>query len=682
MDAGGDSAARGNAGTEERSRTLALSGLPPNIRRALVATLGPRGATIVRALDSPFRRERIAVAMAALALLILPAFFLVNFGEGCDPAQSLVWAFVDAACLAPSAYLVVRAVQSTTKRASLLVPPGVYITLCDVIIVRSDDARFVPIASLAGIGVPKKAPFARGLELTIWLEGEGEETVLVPADEAEGITASLERARTEATSKVTATEVPRRARRGADPLFELKRLDLWEKARSAAPRSDLPLAIALAVLVSLALGWTVLFARNEVSDAFAIAQASSAGDVEGLQCYVDHGGRESAHVRAQTLPEAALHRARARGDNAALGEYVEAYPEGPFTAEVREEWIAAEFASAREDAWRLRGFLARFPDAAQSAEGRRVLPRLALALAIQQNDVSSYAYVMREHPGTPEARDAQTRRAARYQEVLEGILARHGRDEATAFFRALFAYYESNDHAPDVAIRFRTPSSEVLRIFDLLTQTDTELDVQPLAPSFSRRISTQREALAFDRLRTAFAAVAPSDVLPIALGRNLPERSTADQRELALSEVPEEERGATIARWATEEDDDSGLPEIRVTYEVEPDGRVYQETHAELTPLEQRQRALRDALEGREEGPDTRAFAGFRILYDIELRMPGVAEHPHFMLTIAPPPSFTVEGGEERARDATICEVMITSAFDELGAEMERAFFGVQEASQ
>ena len=205
-----------------------------------------------------------------------------------------------------------------------------------------------------------------------------------------------------------------------------------------------------------------------------------------------------------------------------------------------------------------------------------------------------------------------------------------------------------------------------------------------LFSTFSRRISTQREALVFDRLRTAFAAVAPSDVLPVALGRNLPDRSTADQRELALSEVPEEEREATLARWATEEDDDSGMPEIRVTYEVEPDGRVYQERQ-EIDPRSEEARRiddLRAALEGRDEGPDTRAFAGFRILYDIELRMPGTAEHPHFTLAIAPPPTFTVDGGEERARDATIYEVMITSAFDALGAELERAFFGAQEASQ
>ena len=93
--------------------------------------------------------------MAALALLILPAFFLVKFGGACDSSQSLVWSSVDAACLAPLAYLVVRAFQSTTKRASLLVGPGVYITLGDVIIVRG-EARFVPIASLTGIGEGKR----------------------------------------------------------------------------------------------------------------------------------------------------------------------------------------------------------------------------------------------------------------------------------------------------------------------------------------------------------------------------------------------------------------------------------------------------------------------------------------------------------------------------------------------
>ena len=101
--------------------------------------------------------------MAALALLILPAFFLVNFGGACDSSQSLVWSSVDAACRAPFAYVVVRAFQNTIKRASRLVAPGVYIALGDVIIalgdvtvVRGDQARFVPIASLAGIGEGKR----------------------------------------------------------------------------------------------------------------------------------------------------------------------------------------------------------------------------------------------------------------------------------------------------------------------------------------------------------------------------------------------------------------------------------------------------------------------------------------------------------------------------------------------
>lgn len=677
MDEGGQQRAT------ERSRTLSLTALPGNVLQELVNTLGPRGATIVRAPDSLLRRERIALVMASLALLILPGFFLVNFGEACDPRQSLVWAFADAACLAPTAYLVVRAIQGAMKRASMPIMPGVYITLADVILARSNEARFIPISLLAGVGTPKKAPLARGVELTLWLEGESEETVVVPADEAEAIVTSLERARTEEAVLRESKEMPRRLRRGGDPLFELKRLELWEKAKSEPPRRDWPLAIALGVAVSIGFGFVALSVRNEASDAFAVSHAAALDDVEALQCYADHQGAQSAHVRAVLLPEAALHRARMRGDLAALGEYVEAYPDGPSTAAVREEWIASEFAAARDDAWRLRGFLARFSDAPQAAEGRRILPRLALAVAVQQNEVGSYAYVMREHPGTPEAAEAQTRRAARYHEVLETILARHGRQEASAFFRALFAYYEANDHAPDVSIRFRTPSSEVLRIFDGLTQQDSELDVQPIAPSFSRRISMQRESLVFDRLRTAFARVAPSDVLPVALGRNLPYVMTADERELQLSEVPEEEREATLARWAIEEDDDSGMPEIRVTYEIEPDGHVYQ-SREPIDELTAERRALRDlqaALEGRESGPDTRAFAGFRILFDIELRMPGEATRPHFTFEIAPPPSIMVDGGEERARDATVYEVMITGAFDYLGVELERAFFGAEEAS-
>lgn len=265
----------GDQGTVERSRTLALSGLPPHIRKGLVATLGPRGATIVRALDGLFRRERMAVVLAALGLLLLPALFVLSLGEACAPSPSLAWVLVNAACLAPSSYLAFRMSQRARLRASLLVAPGVYITLCDVILVRGDEARFVPMAALAGISAPRKVPFTRGLELTLRLEGEGEETVLVPADEAEGITASLERARLEATMNGTTGEVPRRARRGADPLADLKGLDLWEKAKSAAPRSDRPLAMLLGLVVALGLGFGVLQLRNAVCEVLADGQASS-----------------------------------------------------------------------------------------------------------------------------------------------------------------------------------------------------------------------------------------------------------------------------------------------------------------------------------------------------------------------------------------------------------------------
>ena len=42
----------------------------------------------------------------------------------------------------------------------------------------------------------------------------------------------------------------------------------------------------------------------------------------------------------------------------------------------------------------------------------------------------------------------------------------------------------------------------------------------------------------------------------------------------------------------------------------------------------------------------------------------------------------SADGGQDRAPDATIHEVMMTNAFDDLGVELERAFFGAQEASQ
>ncbi len=312
--------------------------------------------------------------------------------------------------------------------------------------------------------------------------------------------------------------------------------------------------------------------------------------------------------------------------------------------------------------------------------------------------VSHHWEVLREHPGTPQAREAARRRSARYAQVLGEIVARGGRAEAIAFFRALFAWLEAHE-THDVLVRFRTPSSEVLRDFDRIASELAERAVEPIAPSFSRRLSEQREALVFDRLRAAFAEVAPRDVLPVVRGTQLPDALTAEQRESLLAPHAGDPAALAAATEALErdQDDDSGEPEIRIVYEVVPDGRLF--TSSPEDPLAGRQGdpRLREALarmgmrlpgeDEREE--DDRAFAGFRVVFDIEMRAPASASidatpstdppaRARFRVEVAPPPSFTMTGGEDLASRGAIYEAMASEAFDRLGAELLSGFFGAQ----
>jgi hypothetical protein len=663
-------------------RTLALSALSDAQRAELAKALGPGGPTLARSPDRFLARERLAIGIAPFGLVALAALALAGFADACGPVQSAVWVVGYATALVPLAYAVVRLVEGALSARSMPFPPGVYVTGADVVIAHGPVVRVVPLAALAGVGSPRRAPLSRMAELTLWIEGEPAEALAVPAAEADAIAAALEQAR-----EAAPTDPSSRAERRRDPLAELKRSRAFEQAPTAPPGRAPVRSLVLAIPTAIVLGALVWTARNVGSDGAALATATATNDVEALRCYVEAGYRRDA-VRRVTLPHAAYVEAQASGDLERLGAYVEAYPDAPDTAQARADWIAGSFAVARDDAWRLRAFLARFPDAPQAAEGRARLPRLALEAAIAADDVGSYAYVMREHPGTPEADDAARRRSARYAATLATIVSRGGRPEAVAFFRALFAYLEGHE-THDVLVRFRTPSNDELRAFDRVASELAGRPVEPIAPSFSRRLSEQREALVFDRLRAAFASVAPSDVLPVVRGRQLPPRVTDAEREAALAAVPEEERAARAEEIAQQEDDDSGEPELRIGYDVLPDGRIFT-SEAPEEPRYAGDPALRAALARLGLDPDAvdpggglvgareddRAFVGFRVRFVLEMRVPDAPERARIELEVAPPPSFTVERGLEPTSDRTIYEAMVSEAFDRLGGELERALFG------
>ena len=682
-------------------RTIAFASLSDAQRAELVKSLGAgSGGAVVRALDRFAARERLALGMLPFSLVGLVALALAAFADACWPMQTWIWAVAYATASMPIAYAVTRAIGARIASQRMPIAPGVYVTSEDVIVAHASAAaamRVVPVSSIAAVGTPRRFPLSPYAEVTIWLESEPAETLSVPAIQADEAVGAIERVREPTPATGSARDQRRR-----DPLGEIKRTTVWERASQAAPASDVARSVVVSALVALVLGALVLVTRNAISDRIALQGAIAAHDVEALRCYVEHEGVHAADVAANALPHAAYERAVASGDLVALGDYVTAYPEGPDTPAARTAWIEGEFAIARDDAWRLRAFLARFPDAPQVVEARERLPRLALAAAIEADDVGSYAFVVREHPGTPEATEAARRRSERYTRVLDEITTRGGREEAIAFFRALFVYLEAHE-THDVLVRFRTPSSEVLRDFDRIASELAERAVEPIAPSFSRRLSEQREALVFDRLREAFTEVAPRDVLPVVRGNQLPSLLTTEQREAYLAphlEDPDALAAATSA-LDRDQDDDSGGPEIRIVYEVIPDGRLYTSSPDASVPGARGDPALAAALARMgirrpdlEPVQDDRAFVGFRIRFDIEMRTPPASPPPtgvaapaelapraRFSIEVAPPPSFHMDAGEDLASAGAIYEAMATEAFDRLGAELLQGFFGTIHAA-
>lgn len=655
------------------ARTIDVRTLPAPTLRELVAVLSPKGPALLAAPDRFAVRERVLLAFAPVGLFAVVALAARSFGAACEPQQEASWALVYALPVVPLALVVVRAAQSWLRARRMPFAPGVYVLDRDLVIAHGPEIRVVPLRALAGISAPKRLPLGGLAEIALWIEGEPAESCVVPALAAQELVDRVEQARDAAL----ADDGQQVSRRRHDALSELKRSSAWDRTAGARPRGDWASAIALAVPIALALGVGAMLVRNVASDAVALRAATASSDLEALECYAEAGGANAAAVRADVLPRTAYRIATEAGDAAALGQYVERFPDGPDTAAARERWIAMEYAQARESAWSLRAFVARFPDAPQATEARAALPRLALAEARRTDAADAYIYVIHQYPGTPEAEEAARRRHARYEAALASLLARGGREEAASFLRVLFAYLEAHD-GPQVLVRFRTPMSDALRRFDALVSEGQNERVEPIAPSFSRRLSEQREALVFDRLNAALEPLVPRDVLRIARGGNLPAIPTEEEIETRLAELPpeltEEERAAERARILEHAERDSGEPEIRIDYAIVPTGDVYVTSTPVLPAYDDVFGAggvMRRAPE-----PDRRRFAAFVIAFEIEMRVPGSEERHSFTIEVQPDAHVSVDGGEAAPTDATIYEVLATSAFDRLAVGLESALLG------
>ena len=657
----------------ELVRTLALSELSDAQASELARALDPKEA-ILASPDRFALRERYALMAAPIGAALLAAWAVVDFGDACDPLHDPANVVLYALPLAPLAWLAVRFARWLMLRSKMPFAPGVYV-LDQLVVVAHEPAAisFVPLANTAGVSEPSAALWGAESSITLWMEGHPAITCRAPTAQAAALVERLESARLAAATTGEATSL--RGRRGT--LGELRASQVWENALTTRPRPPLAPSIAASALAALALGALALGARDLASDHIAISSAIDARDVEAMRCYVASPGLAASQIEADVLPRIAFDLAREDGSVAALRQFVQDYPSAPMMAEARELWIAAEFAEARQSEWSLDAFISRFPDDTRATEATAMLPRLSLEQARRGDLVAGYAHVIRAYPDTPEAQEARTLLHARYAQALQSLQARGARAEAAAYFTALFAHLETQE-SPQVWVRFRLPSAATLAAFDQVVAERQERDqgeglIQPIAPAFARRVSERREVLVHDRLQRALADVITPDVLPLAHGPRLPEPHTPAELEELLAELDQSEREAERARILERDESRSDHPEIRIRYDVTPTGAIYESTPSSGLPPDL-EALLRGS--GARRPVERRRFAGFRLDFEVEMRVPERDERRRFEFGIEPPASIHVDGGSEAPTRADVYETMVTAAFDQLGDALVAAFLG------
>lgn len=623
------------------ARTLAFDRLEPRHRTELTAVLTSDRA--IAFLPVRFAAEQRGLLLAsAVGVGLVIVDFATRFGLPCSPREGAWASVVCALGLLPLGVTTVRYAELAVRRLTLPYTPGVYVFAREVVVARSRAIRCIPIAQVAAVSVTNViGPLAR---MTFFVECEP--TIVAYAPSA---TATDDARRIEAARDAASRGEVRR-----DPFAELRRTVLVDAPREPAEeRTAAITAMGLALMLAIPAGVAIQFVRNAWSDARALAAAGS--DPTKLRCYADHRGARAREVREVRIPHVAYRAAHAAGTTQALEEFLEDHPGAPDAARARAELEALDWAAAN-DALTLKGFLARHPDSSRAPEARRRLPVLALREAQATDTVGAYRAVAAEYVGTPEGTEAARLVHARYEAAL-GRLTPNVRDPRTAdFLRRLFAYLEANGPI-DVRVRFRRPSVDALEAIDALFEGE---HVEPISPQFRGPAISAREVGVFERLHDGFAAVIAEDVLPLRHGQRLPERLDDDAIAARLAEL--EERGATPERLAAlrerlvaDRDPAAEAAEIRIDYVIVPTGSLY-------------------ALESERGDAGARKFAGFRIVFTVELRISFDPERVTLRFAVEPPVSMDVRSDAVDTR--SIYDLLCNAAFDQLGDELKRALLG------
>lgn len=286
-------------------RFVDLMALPPAVRDRLenvVNGLGtPQPITSV-----PFPQDKAFVAwfFVALGAVPLALYLMLGFGtvsvDGVGGTSGLTYFFVVPAFFFLFAGLLT--LRRRLARRGLSFPPGRYILPTDIVIAEARTLAVLPLASIEK--VQRTEVFRSGqlvaVHLTLFFPGGLTETFEEHQVDMERIEATTQRL---AEARAAGDEATLRAN---DVFHDLRSGQEWGTTSRPlavrALRNVMPVAIALAFLVGLPVGWL----RGWASDAVAFASLEGA-PTEQVRRYLELGGlrRVEAEAMLTRLPSPA-----------------------------------------------------------------------------------------------------------------------------------------------------------------------------------------------------------------------------------------------------------------------------------------------------------------------------------------------------------------------------------------
>jgi hypothetical protein len=271
------------------------------------------------------------------------------------------------------------------------------------------------------------------------------------------------------------------------------------RRRLPAPSSWFRLALPVAVMGGVALGWTIWNARNLGSERALYAAAREKNDVASYEAYLARGGMR-AEVTEVLLPRAELETARRIGTVAAIEEFIQRRPNN----KIQDEAMAA-----------LKTALLAELEAAKKKGGvmaLRAVPRKHPRHALIQTELSAAI------------RDA-------YQHAYRAYLKQApAADEKTAsFVKRLLAYAEKN--GPKVQIVYVDRLPQTYELADLSVRQSTYFAGTISTPSqyFDEAHVRAREVRAGQELVRELQRVFPPEILEFELGPRLKEPRDGDR---------------------------------------------------------------------------------------------------------------------------------------------------------